>query len=97
MKISVGQAKRILNTKEELSPFVLNWILRWIDQLCKENSYPPQLIGGNFLSNLFLYFEPTKSAEILERLRKDFKESHLSSLPVDRSKDFEWMDLKESF
>lgn len=96
MKISVGQAKRILDTKEELSPLVLGWILRWIDQLCKENSYPPQLIGGNFLPNLFIYFEPTKALEILERIRADFKETHLLTVQPDRSKDFDWLETEES-
>jgi hypothetical protein len=45
---------------------------RWVDQLVRENSYPPQLRGADFYSLLGSYFSGDTALAILERARGDF-------------------------
>jgi hypothetical protein len=48
------------------------WMERWIDQLVRENSYPPQLKGADFYSLLGSYFSGEVALAILERARGEF-------------------------
>jgi hypothetical protein len=48
------------------------WMERWVDQLVRENSYPPQLRGAEFYSLLGSYFNGDTALSILERARGDF-------------------------
>jgi len=48
------------------------WMERWIDQLVRENSYPPQLRGADFYSLLGTFFSGDEALRILERARGDF-------------------------
>jgi len=48
------------------------WMERWVDQLVRENSYPPQLRGADFYSLLGSYFNGDTALAILERARGDF-------------------------
>ena len=48
------------------------WMERWIDQLVRENSYPPQLRSADFYSLLGTFFSGDVALAILERCRNEF-------------------------
>jgi hypothetical protein len=69
--ISKGTAKSITGRKCDAS--ACGWIERWIEQLIRENSYPPQLKSDDFISLLSKYFSPKDALAILERIRTEYK------------------------
>jgi hypothetical protein len=53
------------------------WIERWIEQLVRENSYPPQLKSNDFVSALSKFLTAKDAIAILERIRRDYAALYL--------------------
>ena len=88
--ISKGTARSITGRKGDAS--VCGWIERWIEQLIRENSYPPSLKSDDFISLLSRYFPPTVALGILERIRKDYKVAYRL---IDEKDEDDFEDLPE--
>jgi len=48
------------------------WLERWIDDLVRSYSYPPQLKSDDFYSLLGYYFDGPTTIKILEQVREDY-------------------------
>lgn len=66
------------------------WVERYIDQLVRENSYPPQLRSNEFYSLLGTYFGADTILPLLERTRNDFARAFpLANVKVEDA--LEWL------
>jgi len=68
--ISQSTAKKVVGSA---SDGICGWLERYIDNLVRSNSFPPQLVSNNFLELLNQYFNQTTTLKIIEDLRTDFK------------------------
>jgi hypothetical protein len=48
------------------------WVERWVDDLVRSNSYPPQLRSNDFYSLLGTYFDGDTVMSVLEKCRTEF-------------------------
>jgi hypothetical protein len=87
--ISKGQLKRITGVKN-VDTMGCYWFDRWIDQLVRERSYPPQLKSDDFYSLLGCYFEGTVILEILEKARAEYRRAFPLCEP-EESDDLSWL------
>ena len=78
--ISKATVKRITYVKDADTASCF-WFDRWIEQLVRERSYPPQLKSDDFYSLLGRYFEPTTIIEILDKARNDYWKAFPLTLP----------------
>jgi hypothetical protein len=69
--IPAATVKKVMGISA-VDEFQCRWMERWIDQLVRENSYPPQLRGADFYALLGSYFNGDTALGILERARGDF-------------------------
>lgn len=72
-KLSPGAAKAIVGITAAPD---IPWIERAIEQLCRENSWPLQLLCNEFTSRLGGLLEPQAALNTLERLRADYRTAH---------------------
>lgn len=86
--ISKSSAKQIVGAKAVDSAGCF-WLERWIEQLVRERSYPPQLKSDDFFSLLSRYFENKVALEILEKVRKEYR--HAFSLTEPPEDDLSWL------
>jgi hypothetical protein len=70
---SAGAAKAILDISTAPD---IPWLERWVEQLCRENSWPMQLLHNDFTSRLGGLLEAQVAMKVLERLRADYKAAH---------------------
>lgn len=82
-KFKVEKPKLSTKTGKELvehscSPTELMWIERWLDNLVRSRSLPPQCCGKDAFGALTKFLAPQSVLEILEQLRKDFAAAHPS-------------------
>ena len=70
--ISKGAAKRILAAAVPVDALVQDWLVRKVDTLVRERSYPPQLLSDDFLELCGRYFDPPFALSIVEELRRAF-------------------------
>ena len=73
-RVSNAGAKAIVASKR-MDDIGSQWVERWIEQFVRENSYPPQLVGNDFIGLLGKYLEPKRAIETLEKIRKEFARS----------------------
>jgi len=88
-KLTSGAVKSILLCKETVGQSLIDWTERWITQLVREHSYPPQLVSADFIWKLSSYFSPTVALEILQQIRSDYR----SAFPISETKDDELINL----
>jgi hypothetical protein len=88
--ISAAQAKKILNSTRS-DPMIAQWVERWIDDLVRGYSYPPQLRSGDFYSLLPTYFDQNKVLSILEQIRIDFHNAHPTIDTRPKDDDLAWL------
>jgi hypothetical protein len=67
------------------------WFDRWVDQLVRENSYPPQLKSDDFYSLLGCYFEGKTILDILERVRRDYRRAFPLAEPEEPEDNLSWL------
>ena len=74
-KLTSGAVKSILSCECPVGQSLIDWTERWISQLVRENSYPPQLVSSDFIWKLSEYFSPAVALETLQQIRTDFKKA----------------------
>ena len=89
--ISKSSAKKIVAVKAVDSAGCF-WLERWVEQLVRERSYPPQLKSDDFYSLLSRYFENRVVLDILDRVRKDYRQAFSLSEPVVDDDDLSWLN-----
>jgi hypothetical protein len=72
-KISIGKAKQILNRRDEPD---VKWLINYIENLCRSNSYPLQMVSNDFLVFVGMLFEPKKALETIDTLRDEYNKVH---------------------
>ena len=89
--ISKGELKRIVAVKR-VDTTGCYWFDRWMEQLVRENSYPPQLKSEDFYSLLSRYFEGKMILEILEKARTEYRKAFpLSEAEATSDDDLSWL------
>jgi hypothetical protein len=79
-RISAGAAKAMVGIKA--APDV-SWIERWIEDLCRTNSWPLQLVCSDFVGKLGSLLAPPMALSTLEKLRADYHQAHPFASPKD--------------
>jgi hypothetical protein len=72
-RVSKSAARAILGEKKGVDTLRALWVEQWIDNLVRNNCYPPQLVSDDFIAKLGQLFAPDKATEILAHLRSDFR------------------------
>ena len=88
--ISKGQLKRITGVKN-VDAMGCYWFDRWVDQLCRERSQPPQLKRDDFYSLLGTYFEGKVILEILEKARVEYRRAFPLCEPEAEEDNLSWL------
>jgi hypothetical protein len=89
-KLSNGSVKRICAVKTSDTAGCY-WMERWIDQLVRERSYPPQLVSDDFYSLLQRFLEPRVIIGILEKARHDYRRAFPLSEVVEEEDSLDWL------
>lgn len=69
-KISKGSVKKLTDNSVDSTGCI--WFERWLEQLVRENSYPPQLISDDFFGLLNRYFPVQTANTIIEKAKRDY-------------------------
>ena len=59
----------------------LEWIERWLDNLVRSRSYPPQCAGKDAFNSLTKFLSTKAVLDVLELLRKEFLLAHPCHVP----------------
>jgi hypothetical protein len=70
--ISKAAARHILALEGPVDALVQDWVVRTVDTLVRERSYPPQLLSDDFLGLCGRYFDPQTALSIVEELRRAY-------------------------
>jgi hypothetical protein len=89
-KLSNASVKRICAVKTSDTAGCY-WMERWIDQLVRERSYPPQLVSDDFYSLLQRFLEPRVIIEILEKARHDYRRAFPLSEVIEEEDSLVWL------
>jgi hypothetical protein len=72
LPISKAAAKHILAAGGAIDGLVQDWLVRKVDTLVRERSYPPQLLSDDFLPLLGRFFDPQTALTIAEEVRSEY-------------------------
>ncbi len=79
--INKSNARQLVG--EALDSGQLLWLQRWLEQLVRERSYPPQIAGKEPYHALTQFLTPKDCLEVLEQLRAEFQRQY----PFSRAKE----------
>jgi hypothetical protein len=65
-------------TEQSCSQAELFWIERWLDNVVRNRSLPPQCAGKDAYASIMLFLTPRDALGLLEQLRKEFLLEHPS-------------------
>jgi hypothetical protein len=68
--------RELLDYKGAVGDVIIRWTERWLVQLVRERSYPPQIAGCEALASLASYLTPSDALSVLESIRRDFRHQH---------------------
>lgn len=88
VKVTKGDAKKIVNYSGDLSYHQRAWVQRWLEQLMRERSLPPQIAGSDALGQLNLFLSPSSLAEVFVKIREDFQRT----LPEVESNPYQFLE-----
>ena len=71
-RVSGAMAKALLARR--VNAFQCGWVERWLEQFCRENSYPLCIVAEGY-DGLFRFFSPAKAEEVMARMRDEFERS----------------------
>ena len=74
--LSAAMCKALLDYKKDVGDGVIRWTERWLVQLVRERSYPPQIAGSDALGALRQFLNPSDVLNVLETIRRDFHREH---------------------
>lgn len=79
--LSAATCKALLDYKGDIGDGIIRWTERWLVQLVRERSYPPQIAGSDALGALTQYLTPSDALNVLETIRRDFRREHQALCP----------------
>jgi hypothetical protein len=86
IRISKSTAKQICDAdSNEISKAVCRWCEWYIETLCRERSYPLQMVSDDFVPMISKMLDASDALQLLERIRCEFRRA------------FPKMDTKEDF
>lgn len=74
--VSKSSVRLLLGKKGEIDEECRWWVQRWMTQLVRERSLPPQLSGKDAFVALSRFLTPSDALDVLERIRREYAESH---------------------
>ena len=86
--LSKGAVRKLLDCEFEVDAGMIFWTERWLDQVIREKSLPPQIALRDPMGQL-THFLGTDALKIFENIRADFKSSFPSLHPKD---DYSFLD-----
>ena len=73
LTLTKSEAKKILNLEHQTpSSQQTAWVQRWLEQLIRERTLPPQLAGADAYGQLCQFLTPEDVLDVLLRVRSDF-------------------------
>ena len=73
LTLTKSEAKKVLNLERRTpSAQQTAWTQRWLEQLIRERTLPPQLAGADAYGQLCLFLSPDDCLKVLEQIRADF-------------------------
>lgn len=88
MKLSKATARSIVGNARNPD---IPWIERWLEQWCRSNSYPLQMIGNDFMTQLGNLLETQQAIVMLQFIRIEYEKCH----PFETFKESDFDFLKE--
>ena len=88
LTLTKSEAKKILNHSPTLQQTA--WTQRWMEQIIREKTLPPQLAGADAYGQIMLFLNPEDALRLLEQIRSDFAKT----LPLDAKKEDEFAFLR---
>ena len=80
--LSKGAVRKLLDCEFEVDVGMIYWTERWLDQIIRERSLPPQIAQRDPVGQLTL-FMGTDALKVFEGIRADFKKAFPTLHPID--------------
>jgi hypothetical protein len=87
LTLTKSEARKILNHSPTLQQTA--WTQRWMEQVIRERTLPPQLAGADAYGQMMLFLNPDDALKLLEQIRSDFAKT--LPLEVKKSDEFEFL------
>ena len=68
--------KALLGWKGVAGDSLRLWVERWLVQLVRERSLPPQIAGSDVMAALDQFLTPSDALDVLAKIRLDFQREH---------------------
>jgi len=85
LTLTKSEAKKFLNHSP--SRLQTAWCQRWLQQLIRERTLPPQLAGADGYGQFCSFLSPDDCLKVLEKLRADF----VKTLPLEVKGEFDFL------
>lgn len=85
LTLTKSEAKKFLNHSP--SRLQTAWCQRWLQQLIRERTLPPQLAGSDGYGQFCSFLSPDDTLKILAQLRADFEKT----LPLETQGEFDFL------
>ena len=79
--LRAGVVRDLLAYRGDVGEGIIRWTERWLVQMVRERSYPPQIAGCDALAALSQFLLPSDALAVLHSLRHDFRASHQVLFP----------------
>lgn len=80
---SASVVKALLDYNGVVGDAIIRWTERWVVQLVRERSLPPQIAGSDVMGALSAYLTPSDALDVLTKVRADFRREHPANFPTD--------------
>ena len=78
---SASVVKSLLDWKGDVGDGIIRWTERWVVQLVRERSLPPQIAGSDVMGALTQFLTPEDALDVLTKVRADFRREHPALYP----------------
>ena len=85
LTLSKGEARKFLDYSPSLQQTA--WCQRWLEQMIRERSLPPQIAGADGYGYFCSFLNPEDALKVLETLRADFQKV----VPLEPKGDFDFL------
>jgi hypothetical protein len=88
LTLTKSEARKFLNQSPSLEQTA--WTQRWLEQVIRERTLPPQLAGADAYGQMLRFLNPEDALKLLEQIRADFAKT----LPLDcaqKKDDFDFL------
>jgi len=81
--LSASVVKALLEYDGVVGDGIIRWTERWLVQLVREKSLPPQLAGSDVMGALSQFLTPSDALAVLKSVRSDFRREHPVLYPTE--------------